>query len=103
MDPHSAAAEPAAPALLGVPEQPSVVCTAVPSNLAPDDLMQSDGRRQSGEPGAGKLHAGFYGGDEYKGQSWLGEGTGAKVPATARLRKSYRFEARLYLPPSQPR
>ena len=37
-------------------------------------------------------------GDEYKRPGRLGEGTGAKAPATARLRKGYSFKARLYLP-----
>ena len=37
-------------------------------------------------------------GDEFKKPSRLGEGTGAKASATARLRKDYRFKARLYHP-----
>jgi hypothetical protein len=37
-------------------------------------------------------------GDESKKPGRLGEGTGAKASATARLRKDYRFKARLYHP-----
>ena len=37
-------------------------------------------------------------GDEFKKPCRLGEGTGAKASATVRLRKGYRFKARLYHP-----
>ena len=37
-------------------------------------------------------------GDEYKKPCRLGEVAGAKAPPAARLRKGYRFEARLYRP-----
>jgi hypothetical protein len=55
-------------------------------------------RMSSGEPGAGNLHAGFCLGRRVQEASRLGEGTGAKVSATVRLRTDYRFKARLYHP-----
>jgi hypothetical protein len=104
MDPSLAPPKSAPSAGLELPAEPPVVRTAVPSHGTPDGLMTPPRANALWVARCGKsARRVLTGGDEHKRSCRLGEVAGAKAPLAARLRKGYRFKARLYHPQSRPR
>src|SRR5215471_15211689 len=80
---------------LDAPEGSTLVRTAVCSKPTPDGLNDAHSSQcHLGSPVREICTPGSAWGDEIKWPSRLGEGTGAKAPATVRLRTDYRFKAR---------
>src|ERR1039457_6983748 len=99
MDSPSASPKSASSALLELLAEPRMVRVAVSSYSAPDSLNDAAASECAlGSPLREICTAGSDWGDESKKSCRLGEASGAKAPSAARLRKGYRFKARLYRP-----
>src|SRR5664280_3271065 len=104
MDSPSASSKSASSALLELLAEQRMVRAAVSAYSAPDSLNDAAASQCTlGSPLREIRTAGSDWGDESKKPCRLGEVDGAKAPPATRLRKGYRFEARLYRPQHRPR